>query len=74
MMKPLVIVALSLLLAACSPATEKESRPTSSTRIDGMTRIVEVTSENGVECVALIGYNKGGISCNWEKYNKNNNE
>jgi len=29
--------------------------------------IVEFTTEGGVPCVALIGYDKAALSCRWEK-------
>ena len=30
-----------------------------------------ITTE-GLECTALLGHKKGGLSCNWAKYNKEN--
>lgn len=36
--------------------------------------ILKFTTEEGVECIAYLSGNRAGISCNWDKYNKDQGE
>lgn len=33
-------------------------------------KVTEVTLQNGLECIYIGGAKRAGITCNWEKFNK----
>ena len=67
-MKKLLIIFILLLISGCSTDIERNKAKKEFTPIDN--RVHSVTTPTGVDCVIYsFGY-RGGISCNWEKYNK----
>ena len=58
------------LVTACGPSqVQTRTGSDGSTLIsnrEGAGSITEVRLEDGTRCAVLIGYNKGGISCDWQ--------
>lgn len=65
--------AVLIVLAGCTDesATTPEPKPkkefVAEVRTSGYSAdIVEVKLQDGTRCAALLGYNKGGLSCDWQ--------
>jgi hypothetical protein len=75
---PLAVIAPGLfVLSGCQPsshsgATEKAPDESKILHLDdgGRIKISEHTLANGLECLVVSGHKRAGITCNWEKYNK----
>jgi hypothetical protein len=66
-MKKLILVSFTIVgLTACDAVRKKDHRN------EGYRShsITHRASEQGVECVIYKDYYAGGLSCNWDKYNK----
>lgn len=70
-MKKLIVVLFVVLLSGC----QKESKKTANEQV-GRVDYQHFTTSRGLNCVAMMGYDMtaraGGLSCNWEKFNKEN--
>lgn len=60
-------LAVVLILVGCN--NQSENLPdgiieASTPMYDG--EVTEVTLKDGTRCAVLLGYNRGGISCDWE--------
>jgi major membrane immunogen (membrane-anchored lipoprotein) len=72
MNKVVAIIAIvsCVLVTACGPShVQTQNASDGSIYInnrDGAGSITEVRLEDGTRCAVLIGYNKGGISCDWQ--------
>lgn len=65
---------LAIALAACGETASKTETPSNYPRVDNgdgagdlIPLIVELDEKRTVECVVLIGYSKGGVTCNWDE-------
>ena len=64
-MRALSVLAV-LLLCSCAeePTPTKEGGVNVSNGL-GEATLYSVTMKDGTRCVALIGYHKGGVTCDW---------
>lgn len=61
-MRCLIGLLLAASLTACGTGT--------GTADTANPELSHVTTADGVECLVYRGYQQGGISCNWERYNE----
>ena len=70
-MKILALALTSIALTGCIDAPNRShARPASATSINNGNSVKLYVIDNGLECAVYNGYQEGGISCNWEKYNE----
>lgn len=59
----IMMVVVALVLASCQPTTSGYG--------DGEGTLIRHRKlQNGLECVIMGSNYRGGISCNWDKWNK----
>lgn len=64
-MRKLTVVLFAMLLTACGAEYEKESGHIAGGGGGGNVQLV--TLKDGTRCAVLIGYYKGGITCDWRQ-------
>lgn len=66
----LVVIFSVLMISACQP--EKKQDPKEFTEVSSYIGLQSVKTESGVECIVYKSTYGGGVSCNWDKYNRLN--
>jgi len=67
-----IVIIISIgLIAACTPDKSYEQKQAEE-KTYLISQVEYHTLNNGLECAFISGSNQMGLSCNWEKYNKEN--
>lgn len=63
-----ILIACALTILGLTGCQEADQQTVNSTVDHGI--LTKFTTEEGLECLHFFSGNQAGISCNWDKYNK----